>query len=110
MKQERQSLEIYPQYIDIFKRLSIRGFNVFSYILEKIQPGRDRFFFLISECMQCTGYKSKKAVYAGLTELLHAGIIARGNVDTIYYINPLILFKGNRNEYFNECLINKVNY
>lgn len=110
MKPERECPKIYRQYIDIFKRISIRGFSVFSYILEKIRPERDRFYFLIGECMQYTGYKSKKTIYAGLTELLCAGIIARGYVDTVYFINPLILFKGNRSMYLNEYRTNHIKY
>ena len=41
-------------------------------------------------------YKTDKAVYKGLAELVKAEIIARGPADNLWFINPLIVFNGDR--------------
>ena len=46
--------------------------------------------------MNYTGYKTAKPIYEGLSYLIASEIIARGRADNIYYINPLIVFNGNR--------------
>ena len=43
-----------------------------------------------------TKYKTDKAVYKGLAELVKAEIIARGPADNLWFINPLIVFNGDR--------------
>lgn len=40
--------------------------------------------------------QTDKAVYKGLAELVKAEIIARGPADNLWFINPLIVFNGDR--------------
>jgi hypothetical protein len=46
--------------------------------------------------MNHTGYKSKKTIFTGLSELLENKFIARGNHPYKYFINPTIFFNGDR--------------
>ena len=46
--------------------------------------------------MEYTEYKNKKQVFEGLADLLSNGIIARGKHHNQYFINPMIIFNGNR--------------
>ena len=41
-------------------------------------------------------YKSDKAIYKGLAELVQSEIIARGPNEYNWFINPLIVFNGDR--------------
>ena len=70
--------------------------KVFGYILSQLKPQEDMFLFFLGDCMKYTGYKTAKPIYEGLSYLIASEIIARGRADTIYYINPLIVFNGNR--------------
>ena len=49
--------------------------------------------------MEYTKYSSKSSIFIGLGQLLKAEIIARGPSDSLYYINPLVVFNGNRVTY-----------
>lgn len=46
--------------------------------------------------MEYTGYKSDTSIRIGLTNLLENKIIARGRKAVFYYINPMVVFNGNR--------------
>lgn len=69
--------------------------RVFGFILEQLQPNRDEFMFFVEDCIEATGYK-KTSVYSALGELCTAEIIARGRTEEQYYINPMVVFNGDR--------------
>ena len=52
--------------------------------------------FFIDDCMEYTQYKSDTSIRIGLTNLLKNEIIARGRNDSLYFINPMVAFNGNR--------------
>jgi len=79
-----------------FWHVSPRGIRVFTYILKQLRPGKDNFYFSTDECMKFTQYKSRGLITSGLAELIGAGLIARSTDSIIYFINPSILFNGNR--------------
>jgi hypothetical protein len=70
--------------------------KVFAYILNQLQPNKDRFIFRMDECQEQAGYKSRKPIFRGLANLLQLGIIARTKYEYEYFINPLVAFNGNR--------------
>ena len=59
------------------------------------------------KCMEYTKYKSEKAIYKGLAELVAAEVIARGPADNLWFINPLIVFNGDRASYTREIIKKK---
>ena len=52
--------------------------------------------FSQEDCLEYTKYSSKATVYKGLAELVKSEIIARGPADNLWFINPLIMFNGDR--------------
>ncbi|GIM55523.1 replication/maintenance protein RepL [Capnocytophaga cynodegmi] len=82
----------FPQFFD----LKPQAIRVFGYILNQLIPNRDEFIFILEDCMEYTGYKSDTSIRIGLTNLLENEIIARGRVDNLYFINPMVVFNGNR--------------
>ena len=61
-----------------------------------MKPKNDLIIFNRKKCLEYTKYKTNKAVYKGLAELVKAEIIARGPADNLWFINPLIVFNGDR--------------
>lgn len=88
--------KIYSSHLQAFFDLSKTGMRVLAYVMTCMRISRDTILFDIDEAMNYTGYKAHRSVYDGLAELLKAKIIARGKKDNIYYINPMIIFNGNR--------------
>jgi hypothetical protein len=89
--------KIYTSRIQVLFDLSTTGFKVFGYIADVLKKGSDEFYFDHIECGSFTKLKSRPSMLKGLTELLEAGIIARRkNRPNFYFINPNVLFNGDR--------------
>lgn len=48
------------------------------------------------KCMEYTLYKSDKQIYKGLGELVNGEIIARGPNEYVWFVNPMVVFNGDR--------------
>lgn len=93
---EEQFTKFYLSNFKAFYGLSEKAMRIFGYIQTKLIPNKDEFTLIVEDCLKKTGYKTKRSAYAALTELIKAEIIARGKVDTLFFINPMIVFNGNR--------------
>lgn len=93
---EDQFTKVYLSHFSSFFDLKPQAIKVFGYIMTQLIPNKDEFIFDREECMEYTGYKSDKSIFIGLTNLLQNSIIARGNKDYKYFINPMVAFNGDR--------------
>ena len=83
------------QFASLFD-LPKTSIRVFGYIITTVKPNQDQFIFDMDECKKYTEYKTDKSVLEGLVGLIENGIIARSNKHYKYFINPLVVFNGNR--------------
>lgn len=93
---EERFAKVYLSQFAAFWELSKPAIRVFGYVLTVLKPKQDSFILRMDACLQYTGYKSRKEIFTGLSALMEAGIIARSNYDFEYFINPLIVFNGDR--------------
>jgi hypothetical protein len=93
---EKQFAKLYLSNMAAFWDLSKPAIRVFTYIMTVIKPNQDKFYFVAEDCMEYTDYKTRKPILEGLADLLANSIIARGKHHSQYYINPMIIFNGNR--------------
>lgn len=93
---EAKFAKIYLSNFSAFFDLKPSAIRVFGYILEQLIPNKDFFYFDINDALAFTNYKTKSSVYAGLASLAFNEIIARGKNDFHYFINPMVIFNGNR--------------
>jgi len=70
--------------------------RVLTYVIRCLRMNEDRIIFNPKECLSHTGYKTEKSVFTGISELIKHSIIARSTLPNIYFINPMIVFNGNR--------------
>jgi len=96
---EEKFTKLYLSQFEAFWDLGKQAIKVFGYIMTKLIPKQDLFIFLMENVMNYTDYKSKSSIFIGLGQLLEAEIIARGPADSLYFINPLVAFNGNRITY-----------
>ena len=75
---------------------------VFSYIMSHLQFG-GYVSFDYQDCLQYTGYSSRQSVYSGLQELRKKDII-RQKSRTDWWVNPNIVYRGQRDELYVEDL------
>lgn len=93
---EKQFAKVYLSNFKNFFNLKPSAIKVFGYILNQLVPNKDQFIFLIDEAVEYTGYKSRSSVFGGLANLIENEIIARGKTDFLYFVNPMVVFNGNR--------------
>lgn len=94
--EEEKFAKLYLSQLASFWELSKPAIRVFSYILTVLKPKQDLFIFIMEDCLQYAGYSSERSVFEGLTGLIEANIIARSSHHLKYYINPLVVFNGDR--------------
>ncbi|KAA3849837.1 RepA protein [Bacteroides ovatus] len=93
---EEQFAKLYLNNFAAFFDLSQAAIRVFGYIMTCMKPKNDMIMFILEDCLEYTKYTSKGTVYRGLAELVKAEIIARGINENLWFINPLIVFNGDR--------------
>lgn len=99
---EDQFAKLYLTQFQAFFDLTTAGIRVFGYIMTCMRPRNDMIFFDLEDCKAYTKYNSKVSIYKGLAELVLGGIIARGRNDNLYFVNPLIVWNGDRVRFVNE--------
>ncbi len=93
---EEKFAKVYLSQFEAFWELPKSAIKVFGYILHQLKPKQDRIDFYIDDCLDYTKYQSTGPIYEGLTSLCKNLIIARGPNEYLYYINPLVVFNGDR--------------
>ena len=88
--------KIYLSSLGSLTNLSKTGLKVLKYTIESLMPNKDFILFDMDDAKKSTGYKSDRSIFNGIAELLEADIIARGKNHYIYYINPTMIFNGDR--------------
>lgn len=77
--------------------LSSQAIAVFSYIVSRLQFG-GIVQFSYDDSITYTGYKNRQSIWKGLCELLRKDII-RVKQKGEYWVNPNIVYKGQRDEF-----------
>lgn len=93
---EEKFAKVYLSQFSAFYELSKSAIKLFGYILNELKPNSDFFYFDIDDAMAVTGYKGKNTIIAALASLVKNSIIARSNKHYMYFINPMVVFNGNR--------------
>lgn len=94
--EEAQFAKVYLSQFTAFWDLSKAAIRVFGYIISVLKPKQDSFILRMEACLTYTGYKHRKDVITGISALIEAGIIARSDYSDEFFINPLVVFNGDR--------------
>lgn len=90
-----QFTKLFFSNFQAFFELKPASMKVFRYIIGALKPDNDEIKFILDDCIAQTSL-SKSTIYRALGELCAAQIIARGISDVLYYINPMVVFNGDR--------------
>ena len=94
---ESQFVKVYLSRFAAFYDLNKAAMKVFGYIHTKcVIPNKDILYIDFGEAKDFTGYSANNIIRAGLSCLVEQGIIARSTNPYKYYMNPLVVFNGDR--------------
>jgi len=98
VKDKLEFVKIYKNGLSAVKKLSSSGLNLLCYILEILPPKTDTIILYVPEIQDYCGYKSKKAVYKGINDLITNEFISKvPDTTDNYYININYFYNGKRN-------------
>lgn len=91
--------KLYKSSIEIAFGLSSTAVKVMLYIMYIVQQGSESIDIVPKHCMDKCGFKTLKSVRDGIVELLEKKIIAKTKYSNKYWINPVVVFNGDRVEF-----------
>lgn len=89
------TVQLYKEGRDLVMNISPAGCKMFVYLCGILIPNQDYVIIDIDECMRVSNVKSKNTIYKQINELITNGILEK-MVNNVYWINPHILFRGDR--------------
>lgn len=105
---EEEFVKIFTSNIAYMFELTPAGNKVFHFLLTEVQKkgiGKDVAYLSYESAKQNLERSklkiSKTVFWSGLKDLIHNKILARSSSINLYYINPNILFNGDRVAFFN---------
>lgn len=102
---DTQFVKIYLSNFAAFYELNKSAIKVFGYILNKcVVPNQDVFYIDFEEAKKYTGYSGNNLIRSGLSSLIEQSIIARSTNAFKYFMNPLVVFNGNRITFANTYI------
>ncbi len=93
---DEQFAKIYIKEISSLYDLSKTGLRALSFILSKLEPNKDLVYVYYPDMQEYCGWTIRKTCNSGLKELLTAKIIAPSLQPGFWFINPHVVFNGNR--------------
>ena len=96
---DSQFVKIFANFFSAQTGLSRSGRAVLNYIMTEMEARRDTVVIRTDKALSYLGVSTHKPLYRGLADLLQNGVIARTKYTDEYFINPLIMFNGDRVSY-----------
>lgn len=101
-----QFIKLYTHNMKSIFGLPKRCLSVLGHIFRHMIPDKDYVYVHVSAVMDDCNYRGRQSVYTALGDLLEAGVIGRTREPYMFWINPNIMYNGNRlviiNEYIKE--------
>ena len=104
---KQQFVKVFVNEVSFMLSLSISGTKVLSYVISILKQDSAEVYIYIPALLEYCGYKVKNQAYNGLAELIGNEIIAMSDKPNIWYINPSVIFNGDRIAFIKEYNLKK---
>lgn len=99
---KEQFVKLFIGEVSALFDLTKPGLKVFGYLLQALPINKGEVYIHIPDLIQYCNYSHKNQVYRGLGELIANKIIAMSNRPNVWFINPTIVFNGDRIAFVKE--------
>lgn len=89
-------VKVFKDQISLIFDLTKTAQKILVYIIKSLGINKDYVVFDKVKAKDISGLSSTASLYAGLTELMNKGVLAKSHLPLMYYINPAIIFNGDR--------------
>lgn len=96
---------------ELTDRMTPKAQRLFLYMLVRIETNKEYFSLNTKHYMRTNGVKSMRTVNDAIKELLHNNIIIATSVRYVFFVNPTVMFSGDRLKHFpdNIEVVNSIN-
>lgn len=89
-------VKIYLQEVQILFDLKKPSQKLLEFILTRLIPNRDEVFIYVPDALQYCQWNAPNQYYKALRGLIEGKILAQSVKSGFYYINPAVIFNGDR--------------
>jgi hypothetical protein len=93
---QEEFVKVFRSKVSAIFSLSKTGNKTLGFVMSKIEKNTDEIYIYLPELMEFAEWAEKRQAYRGLAELAGAGIVYPSTRTGIWFINPNILFNGDR--------------
>lgn len=105
IKDKKEFIKIYKDSLKTILKLSSTSQKVLWYIMDNLGLKQQCIDIPPRVCMEECSFKTPKSVRDGIMELLDKNILTRTPYMMRYWVNPMVLFNGNRMEFIREYIL-----
>lgn len=97
-------VKVFADGVAGFYQLGKAGGAVFRYLFDTVQkhPGTDRLYLHFMDAAEEPWHVPKSTFFKGLGELIAKGFVARSANPNLFWLNPLMMFNGDRFQFVQE--------
>lgn len=104
IRDRKEFIKTYKNSLKMILGLSSTAQRVLWYIMDSMGQKPQYVDITPKMCMDTCGFKTLKSVRDGVVELLSKGVIKRSSYPTKYWVNPLVIFNGDRIEFVKQYI------
>lgn len=98
-------IKVFRDSLQYIAKLSRTAQAVLWYVMDNLPKDKGYVVIDNSTVMDFCNFKNRKSVRDGVVELLEKNILTKSTVTKKYWVNPLIMFNGNRITYAKEYIL-----
>ena len=83
-------------------KVSATGKRILKFIFDYLGVKDNKVIITTECCMKSCGFKNRKSIRDGIIELLDKNILTRSSARYQYWVNPIVMFNGDRIEFIRE--------
>lgn len=92
-------VKVYKSALKDIMNLSSQGTRILFKVMDELQKKEDEVYLHPAKIAEEYGLKNTRDITEGIKELIEKDILARKDKKHIYFVNPFMLFNGNRVKY-----------
>lgn len=100
-------IKVFRDSIKYIAKLTRTAQAVLWYVMDNLPKDKGYVVIDNSTVMEYCDFKTRKSVRDGVIELLEKNILTKSTVHKKYWVNPLVIFNGNRITYSNEYILDE---
>jgi hypothetical protein len=93
---KEEFVKVFKNQLKLIFDLTKTAQKVLGYFIENLGMNKDFVIFDRTKAKISSSLYSDSSIYQGLSELIQKSVIAKSKLSQIYFINPAILFNGDR--------------